>query len=151
MKKIFSLLVVILTGCSSPHLSVRTIYGSSHTLTSVREDTPDPTKTLVGRSHTLVINWSSPNAPSPTLECVFRFTDEELIHETRKLEGTYGEYCLEIDQSLFRKHGSLLAYKIILVANGKELSRSEHKLWVEPIQITTEDPKSPVTPPKPIF
>lgn len=135
MKKLVFLATLTLTGCLSPSLSVRTLYGSAKNLPSVKEDTPDPLKQLQGRHHILSINWSSPTNPAPLLSFTFRFADETLIKKNLPLEGRWGLIEYEIDQALFRTHGSLVSYRICLMHHDKELTASEHKLWVTPIEI----------------
>lgn len=137
MKKWVILSVLFLCSCS-PSITVRTLYSSANRLPSVQMDTPDPTKPLLGRAHILSIHWSSPKLSSPTLRCFFRFADREIIEKTIPLEGTSGSLNYEIDQALFREHGSLISYKIILMHEDKELTFSQHKLWVSPIVISHE-------------
>lgn len=138
MNKIVLSSILFLLGCSSPSLTVRTLYSSAERLPSVKMDTPDPTKSLRGREHILSIQWESPSVSSPILHCLFRFQDRSLIEKELPLEGTKGSLMYEIEQDLFRKHGSLVSYKISLMHQGKEIVASSHKLWVNPITITNE-------------
>ena len=131
-------LVLFLQGCSywsSPSISVRTLYDSAEKLPSVREDTPDPRKPLLGKSYTFLVHWSSPSSPSPHLQCFYRFEDRAIIEQSIPLEGTRGHILLEVERSLIREHGSLCSYKIVLKHEDKELISSQHKLWVSPIVV----------------
>lgn len=132
------LLFVLLTSCSRvspPSLSVRTLYHSAEKLPSVKEDTPDPLKPILGKKSILLVHWSSRSFHSPSLECSYHFEDGTMTHETHELEGTKGSLQLEISRELIRQHGAMNSYKIALIANGQELATSQHKLWVPPIEI----------------
>jgi hypothetical protein len=134
-----SFLFLLLSGCSyhsAPSLSVRTIYSSAERLSSVKEDTPDPLKPLLGKSYCLLVHWSSSSAPSPILNCYYHFEDATVIEEQQQLNGTSGQINLEVDRALIRLHGSVNSYKIALSSQGKEVASSQHKLWVPVINIS---------------
>lgn len=133
-------LLALFTGCShissSPSLSVRTLYHSAEKLSSVKEDTPDPLKPVLGKSSVLLVHWSSPSFRSPSLFCSYHFEDGTITHETHELEGTSGSLQLEINREFVRQHGSMNSYRIALIENDRELAASQHKLWVSPIDIS---------------
>lgn len=135
MKKCIPLLIILLFSCSSPSVTVRTLYSSATRLPSVKMDTPDPTKPLQAREYILSIHWSSPNVPSPTLKLLLRFSDRVIIEKTIPLEGTKGSLDYEVEQALFREHGSLISYKVSIMHLNEEIATSQHKLWVTPIVI----------------
>lgn len=133
-------LLALFTGCShissSSSLSVRTLYRSAEQLPSVKEDTPDPLKPVLGKSSVLLVHWSSPSFRSPSLSCSYHFEDGTITQEIHKLEGSSGSLQLEINRELLRQHGTMNSYRIALIGDDRELAASQHKLWVPPIDIS---------------
>jgi hypothetical protein len=134
-----SILLVILftfSSCASPSLSVQTEYWSQKDLASVRIGTPDPEKDSQNFGQHVYISWKLPSKTdldNTFLQINVRLKNGELTQKIVPIKEHRGVYCYPIIGEDFSKKGGLLSYKIVLVANGKEVDECRHIFWVDTV------------------
>ena len=142
MKKRALLLITTLLFCScrKADLSVRSEYYSRDHLASVQVDTPDPKKESTAFGQRLCINWSvaEETFQEAPLELVLNVRLKNGEEKTTKIKLTrrQGQTFYPIFGNDYAKKGGLQSYRVELKSNGKTLTRSRHKLWVE--KVTTK-------------
>lgn len=130
-------LLLFLTSCSHPSLTVQSDYWTPRDLASMHVDTPDPRKSSSDFGQRLNISWYIPKKTFKEgpceLVCHVRLKNQELKVETVPLHTACGSYSLQIVGDDFFKKGGLLSYLIELKASGHTIASSQHKFWAEPI------------------
>lgn len=135
----FLLLLLALTACANPPLSVFTEYISVETLPSYRIGTPDPRLYCPDFGEKIHITWAIPQEIT-CLECLelrlyLRFgngEDEEFNHTLHARSGTLVFRLL--NDAYFEKQG-VFTYKIELYVENTLISTWLHQLWAEKITL----------------
>lgn len=129
-------LTILSTGCSkNPIVDARTEYLDIKGLASVAVDTPDPKKNSAYWGEKLNIDWDLGNQKPPaSLVVRIRLRNGKERRIERKLEDSKGRETVVLDAFEFNQTGGIVSYKVELLAGGKVLARSLHRLWVEPIE-----------------
>lgn len=136
--RIFTLLLglICLTACSSPHVKARTFYTSRKDLASYILDTPDPEKSTMGLGQVIWVRWETPHVEDDSvIDATVRFTDGSEKNTIYPVDSRWGWLMIEIPSQERTEKGDLLSYKILLRNNEKVLSSTQHKLWVEKVEI----------------
>ncbi len=127
---------LFLCACSSPYVAARSFYTSRKDLASYVLDTPDPEKTSMGLGQLIWVRWKAPQTDNDlVIDATLRFTDGSEKAISYSLDGKGGWLMIEIPAEERQQRGSLLSYKIILRHNKEILASTQHKLWVEKVEI----------------
>jgi hypothetical protein len=133
--------LLLLTGCRfpDPSLTVHTDYISRENLASYYVNTPDPRLNNPSVGQRLVISWALSKADLKRedlhLEMTLRFRNREEHFEKIPICKRVGTYVYTLmDEDYFAKRG-ILTYNIDLMAGECLLTRWQHQIWTELIQI----------------
>lgn len=127
---------VLLTACSSPHITARSFYTSRKDLASYVLDTPDPEKTTMGLGQVIWVRWAAPRAGAGVvIDATIRFTDGSEKQTVYPVDSKRGWLMIEISSDERAVKGDILSYNIILRRGNEILARTQHKLWVEKVEI----------------
>jgi hypothetical protein len=127
--------LVLLTGCGSVKLSVRTAYCGEEQLAAYYVGTPDPnlSKPLIGQR--LILTWSLPKRDykhkTTFLDLKVRFKDktEEHVHFPIVHRDSY--YIFHVSDKKFIESGGILTYKAEMQRDGTLIKSWYHPLWAE--------------------
>jgi hypothetical protein len=136
-KTIFLILAVLSTACARPSLDVRTDYFTKKQLASTQLDTPDPRKTSNDFGQRILISWHVPAATMKEGPCSLtlhvRYKNGEEYKEAWPITSSMGKKIFHIYGDDYSKKGGLLCYSATINSNGKAITKSNHKLWVEKV------------------
>lgn len=132
---VLMLLVLVLVGCTSPSLSVRTEYFNRESLASYYMSTPDPLLDHPPVGQRLIVNWS---VPKSSLECsnlhlhlIIRLADHSEIVKTSPIQQLFGTYVFEIEGDTYLQSKGILTYKAEIRTDDCILDQWQHPLWAE--------------------
>ena len=135
----FLLGCLFLTSCSAPHVTARTFYTSRKDLASYILDTPDPEKTTIGLGQVIWVRWAAPRAANGVvIDATLRFTGGSEKNTVYPVDSIGGWLMIEIPAEERKERGDLLSYNILLRRNDETIAKTQHKLWVEKIEIKDE-------------
>lgn len=127
---------LLATACSSPYISARSFYTSRKDLASYVLDTPDPDKTTMGLGQLIWVRWKAPRAENDlVIDSTLRFTDGSEKNTVYPVDPHGGWLMIEISSEERKEKGDLLSYTILLRRDGEILASTQHKLWVEKVEI----------------
>ena len=131
--------VICLTACSTPEISARTFYTSRKDLASYVIDTPDPEKTSMGLGQAIWVRWICPQVdPDTVIDATIRFDNSSERHDIYPVDSRYGWLTLDIPSDERKEKEGILSYKILLKHGDEILASTQHKLWVEKINISED-------------
>ena len=129
--------LVALTACSSPEIKARSFYTSRKDLASYVLDTPDPEKSTMGLGQVVWVRWVAPRVEEGVvIDATMRFKDGSEKNTVYPVDSKWGWLMIEIPSKERTEKGDLLSYKILLRRNDEVLASTQHKLWVEKVEIT---------------
>lgn len=137
--RIAPLLLLLLTSCSKPTLTVEPGYFTRKDLASSYVGTPDPNKQKPIFGQRLYITWNHPEADLPLeLHIQVRLKKKGFLDKKVPLSTSSGEYIFPIVGNDFTEEGGLLSYKVEILSHDKVIDSSRHKFWVEDIHFSEE-------------
>jgi hypothetical protein len=141
------LLILTLTACNKPTLSVRSEYYGRNHLASVHVDTPDARKESHAFGQRLMISWSVSESTfeEGSLELIVQVALKNGEIKTSKVVLTQrqGQTFYPVFGKDYTKKGGIESYRVELQSKGQIVAKSQHKLWVERIKITQSTSGTP--------
>ena len=133
------LMALAFTSCKRPPLQVEAAYFTRKDLASTPMGTPDPNKLLPIFGQRLYIKWNTEKKAPLELYVRVMLKKGKLLEEKIPLKESSGSYIFPIVDKNYTEEGGLLSYKIELLKNGKVISTSRHKFWVDPITFSDQE------------
>ncbi len=134
------LLTLLIASCGRPTLSVQSGTFTRRDLASSHVGTPDPDKQKPVFGQRLYISWNVKPQEFTSgpleLQIDVRLKKGGTLSKTVLLDKASGKYIFPIVADDYTKRGGILSYKVVLLSDGKKLSQSRHKFWVEEIQFS---------------
>ncbi len=133
---LFLLSLCLCAGCSKPTVSARSFYTSRADLASYAIDTPDPEKASKGLGQAIWISWRCPSLDKETMmDVTLRFVNGKERKVSYPIDQRIGWFMVEITPEERKETDGLLSYFIQLRRGDTPLATTQHKLWVEKIEI----------------
>ncbi len=127
------ILLLLLSACCGPDLTVYTRYDTVERLASFYVQTPDPRWCDPNeQGETLVIHWVIPK-PGYWIEITRVFHCGERETEAFYLPNCAGRFEIPLRGQTYLDTGGYLSYQAILYYQGEAVAIATHPLFVEPI------------------
>jgi hypothetical protein len=137
MRKLLNLFfLALITGCSSPELSLYTEYISIQSLPSYIIGTPDPRLYCPDYGEKLHISWFLPHefyCNEIYLYLHLLYGNGAYDEKWIRVDSLDGVYALPLLNEEYREKDGIFTYKVALIGDGCILLERRHILWAEPI------------------
>lgn len=137
----FFMPLFLLSGCAYQPITVQTEYITHESLASYYVGTPDPRlkEPLVGQR--LIICWSLPSSNMSKLVKLYlkvRFRNREEEERLIEIQRSSGSYIYNLEGNQFCEKKGILTYKIEIRDNNGIITKWQHQLWSELIEVKVE-------------